>query len=243
MKEFFNNTKEKATAKAKELFAKRKNLKGKVLAGTILTTFTVVLAVSTVVVFAKSEARNSNIEQAAVYGSAKITELEAEYARGLEAQPQVAEAVEVAEVAEAVENAEADAAAEEAFNEYSDSETYEAQWSEDEYYDDWTDYVEPAAYPVNTDYYTASQLRFNGVIYSGGWRWTYYSQRVLPGGGLRIPGRHVDENGYVCDGNGRICLASSVLGYGTIVSTPFGKEGCVYDSGCNADTLDVYTNF
>ena len=93
------------------------------------------------------------------------------------------------------------------------------------------------------EYYTADQLRFLGEIYAGGWRWTWYSQNVLPGGGLSIPGRHVDENGYICDENDRICLASEDLAYGTVVSTPFGKEGCVYDCGCAYGTLDVYVDF
>ena len=53
----------------------------------------------------------------------------------------------------------------------------------------------------------------------------------------------VDENGYVCDENDRICLASSDLEWGTVVSTPFGKEGCVYDCGCDSGTLDVYVDF
>ena len=82
-----------------------------------------------------------------------------------------------------------------------------------------------------------------GVLYWGSWRWTWYSERVLPGGGLYIPGRHVNDNGYVCDGNGYICLASSVLGRGTVVETPFGWQGKVYDSGCASDTLDVYVNW
>lgn len=91
--------------------------------------------------------------------------------------------------------------------------------------------------------YSPSYFRKMGVINWGGWRWTWYSQRVLPGGGLSIPGRHVDNQGYVCDGSNRICLASSDLSYGTVVSTPFGKDGCVYDSGCSHGTLDVYTDF
>lgn len=95
----------------------------------------------------------------------------------------------------------------------------------------------------NSGTYSASDLRSMGVINWGGWRWTWYSQRVLPGGGLNIPGRHVDGNGYVCDGNGYICLASGSLAKGTVVNTPFGKAGKVYDSGCAANTLDVYTNF
>lgn len=88
--------------------------------------------------------------------------------------------------------------------------------------------------------YSFDELMWMGVIYWGDYRWTYYSESILPGGGLNIPGRYTDETGFVCDGNGYICLASSDLGYGTIVSTPFGRMGCVYDSGCPSGTLDVY---
>ena len=91
--------------------------------------------------------------------------------------------------------------------------------------------------------YSASYLKQMGVITWNNYRWTWYSQKVLPGGGLSIPGRHVDENGYVCDENGRICLASGFVDKGTVVSTPFGKEGCVYDYCATANTYDVYTNF
>lgn len=91
--------------------------------------------------------------------------------------------------------------------------------------------------------YSASYLKQMGVITWNNYRWTWYSQKVLPGGGLNIPGRHVDENGYVCDENGRICLASGFVDNGTVVSTPFGKEGCVYDYCATANTYDVYTNF
>lgn len=96
---------------------------------------------------------------------------------------------------------------------------------------------------VETSVYEADDFRSAGVIYSNGYRWTWYSQRVLPGGGLDIPGRHVGEDGYIKDENGRLCLASSTLPKGTIVETPFGVEGCVYDSGCEEGTLDVYTDF
>lgn len=91
--------------------------------------------------------------------------------------------------------------------------------------------------------YSPSVFRNKGVVHWGGWRWTYYSQRVLPGGGLKIPGRHVNSMGYVCDGNGYICLAATSLRKGTIVDTPFGAKGKVYDSGCPYGTLDVYTNW
>lgn len=91
--------------------------------------------------------------------------------------------------------------------------------------------------------YSASYLKQMGVINWNNYRWTWYSQRVLAGGGLNIPGRHVDENGYVCDVNDRICLASGFTDKGTIVQTPFGKEGCVYDYCATPNTYDVYTDF
>lgn len=84
----------------------------------------------------------------------------------------------------------------------------------------------------------------DGIEYWGGYRWTYYSELVLPGEGLDIPGRYTDNNGYVCDGNNYICLASDSLPKGTVVSTPFGKDGKVYDCGCGADDiLDVYCSW
>ena len=84
--------------------------------------------------------------------------------------------------------------------------------------------------------------RSKGVVYYNGHRETWYSQKVLPGGGLKIPGRHVDSRGLVCDGNGYICVASSDLIKGTIVETSLGT-GKVYDSGCAKNTIDIYTNW
>lgn len=126
----------------------------------------------------------------------------------------------------------------------------EEDWEDEDWEEDWDE--EEEEYSDNSDrnlsydydeWYSADELRFLGVIYAGDFRWTWYSQNVLPGGGLQIPGRHVDENGYICDENDRICLASSDLEWGTIVTTPFGKEGCIYDSGCASGTLDVYVDF
>lgn len=92
--------------------------------------------------------------------------------------------------------------------------------------------------------YSPSDLKFQGVLYWGGWRWTWYSEKVLPGGGLSIPGRNTEKNtGFVCDGDGYICLASGSLSKGTIVDTPFGYLGKVYDCGCTADVLDVYVGW
>lgn len=92
----------------------------------------------------------------------------------------------------------------------------------------------------NDVFYSASDFQMIGVIYWYNWRWTYYSERILPGNGLDIPSRHNDENGYVCDGDNYICLASSSLSKGTIIDTPLGKQGKIYDSGCASDVIDVY---
>ena len=96
---------------------------------------------------------------------------------------------------------------------------------------------------VSNALYTPGQFQNLGVIYYGDYRWTWYSERVLPGGGLKIPGRHNDENGYICDEDGYICLASSILSKGTILNTPFGKQGKIYDSGCAVGTVDVYVSW
>ena len=81
-----------------------------------------------------------------------------------------------------------------------------------------------------------------GVNYFNGHKETWYSQRVLPGGGLKIPGRHVDGQGLVCDGDGYICVASSDYSKGTIVETSLGT-GKVYDCGCASGTIDIYTDW
>lgn len=94
------------------------------------------------------------------------------------------------------------------------------------------------------EYYAsnAASLRFNGVRDSGGWHYTWYSQRVLPGWGLDIPGRHVGLAGMIMDGDGNVCVASSSLSKGTTLETPFGMAK-VYDTGCPYGTIDVYTNW
>ena len=94
--------------------------------------------------------------------------------------------------------------------------------------------------------YTLRELQFHGVIRWNGYKFTYYSQSVLPGGGLVIPGRHVNANGYVADSNGYIVLAAPRgVAKGTVYDTPFGNKGKVYDTCASCTTspmwLDVYT--
>ena len=95
--------------------------------------------------------------------------------------------------------------------------------------------------------YTRKQFKRRGRIRWRGWSWTWYTQRILPGRRLKIPGRHVDKQGFVCDKDGYIVLASSI-GYKKckkILPTPFGKYGKVYDTNgtWNYGWRDVYTNW
>lgn len=87
-------------------------------------------------------------------------------------------------------------------------------------------------------YVSYSRFMVLGVLYQDGFRYTYYSQRVLPGGGLDIPGRHV-EGGYVRDKNNYIVLASKYHKKGTVIDTPIGL-GKVYDYCPTNRTIDVY---
>lgn len=87
--------------------------------------------------------------------------------------------------------------------------------------------------------YSLNEFLFTGKIYWDNLEFTYYSQSVLPGGGLTIPGRHINEGGYVADENGYIVLAGSAE-KGTIYNTPFGYQGKIYDMGTFGNHLDVY---
>lgn len=99
-------------------------------------------------------------------------------------------------------------------------------------------YETPVYTEGSGDQLTASK----GVVYYNGHRETYYSQKVLPGNGLNIPGRYVAGDGTVRDADNYICVASSDLAKGTIVETSLGTAK-VYDSGCASGTIDIYTNW
>ena len=88
---------------------------------------------------------------------------------------------------------------------------------------------------------SAGQFKRDGIIYTDEYKFTWYSEKVLPGGGLNIPGRYSDGD-YVRDENDYIVLASRDLPKGTIVETPFG-DGKVYDVCRDSGTIDVYTSF
>ena len=103
------------------------------------------------------------------------------------------------------------------------------------------DSEEVVSYPERSTekLYDLQTFMFSGVINWQGLKFTYYSQSVLPGGGLQIPGRHVNKDGYVSDGDGYIVLAGSAP-KGTVYDTPFGYQGKIYDRGTVGNHLDVY---
>lgn len=90
--------------------------------------------------------------------------------------------------------------------------------------------------------YSPEDLQYHGVLHDGLHTYTWYSQQVLPGGGLDISGRHVSGEGFVRDGDGLICVASSDYEKGTELDSPFGRVK-VYDTGCASGTLDVYVDW
>ena len=99
--------------------------------------------------------------------------------------------------------------------------------------------------PIVIHNYNGKGLTKRGGVYwnpNTGLKETWYSQKVLPGGGLDIPGRHVNNEGFVCDGDGYICVSSSTYPKGTIIETSRGM-GKVYDSGCAPGILDIYVDW
>lgn len=83
-----------------------------------------------------------------------------------------------------------------------------------------------------------------GVCHYNGHKETYYSEKVLPGGGLKIPGRHVADDGTIRDEDGYICVASdlSFMERGSTLMTSLGPAK-VYDTGCDYGTIDIYVNW
>ena len=81
-----------------------------------------------------------------------------------------------------------------------------------------------------------------GRIWYNGHTETYYTQKVLPGGGLAIPGRHIASDGTIRDADGYIVLASDDYPRGTVVETSLGA-GKVYDTGSGSGNIDLYTDW
>ena len=122
----------------------------------------------------------------------------------------------------------------------------EAQVVDEWYYEE---YWEPVYYYSwqsidESDGISAREFQWLGVVEDNGVKYTWYSENVLPGGGLddlNANGRWSDGD-FVRDGDGYIAVASSDYEKGTVVDTPWG-EGKVYDTGCESGKIDVYTSF
>ncbi|WP_461203099.1 LysM peptidoglycan-binding domain-containing protein [Enterococcus sp. N342-3-1-2] len=82
----------------------------------------------------------------------------------------------------------------------------------------------------------------DGINYYNGVRESYYSQKVLPGGGLSIPGRHVASDGTIRDADGYIVVASDNQAKGSTGQSSLGAYK-VYDTGVGHSGIDVYTNW
>ena len=88
---------------------------------------------------------------------------------------------------------------------------------------------------------TPEQFKDYGEFRWHDWRYTWYSEKVLPGGGLDIPGRWSDTY-FVRDENNYICVACTDLSYGSIGETPWGL-GKVYDTGNAHNSIDIYVTW
>lgn len=83
-------------------------------------------------------------------------------------------------------------------------------------------------------------FRSMGVIYLHGYRYTYYSSRVLY--------HHRTPEWYACDdhlyrtADGYVVVASRDHAIGSIVPTPFG-QGKVLDRCVHSGNIDIYVNF
>lgn len=89
--------------------------------------------------------------------------------------------------------------------------------------------------------FTIDEFEFMGIVNWNGNKFSYYSERVLPGPALQIPGRHTSD-GFVRDEEGYI-VAAIAGPKGLIFATPFGAPAKVYDYcvGCEPHQVDLYT--
>ena len=109
------------------------------------------------------------------------------------------------------------------------------------YYNDEGDF---SAYSSD-DYITTDEFIDCGIVNYDDNIFTYYSENVLPGNGLDIPGRYTDDEGYVCDVDGYVVLATpdeDIYPRYSTIELPTGRMGKFYDY-CPEGSIDVYVNW
>ena len=89
-----------------------------------------------------------------------------------------------------------------------------------------------------------ADFQYVGIFSWNGWQWTYYLMSQFPGQtSTPVEGRYVNDRGLVCDKDGYVILASVDLPPYTVMETPLGQMGKVYDTGCPHGIIDIYTNW
>jgi hypothetical protein len=95
------------------------------------------------------------------------------------------------------------------------------------------------------DYITTDEFIDCGIINYNDNIFTYYSENVLPGNGLDVPGRYTDDEGYVCDEDNYVVLATpdeDIYPRYSTIELPTGRMGKFYDY-CPEGSIDVYVNW
>lgn len=93
---------------------------------------------------------------------------------------------------------------------------------------------------ATVDVAAAQNFKYQGVIYQDGFRYTYYSSRVLYH--YRTGEWWAGADGIYRDSSGYVIVASDSDAFGSLVPTPFGT-GKVYDTGAGYGTRDIYVNW
>lgn len=90
--------------------------------------------------------------------------------------------------------------------------------------------------------YTFKDFEKLGIVDWEIYRFTWYSEQVLPGQKLDIPGRYTDTDGFVKDKDGYIVAATLGGEQGAIYPTPFGLYAKTYDycATCEVGQIDLY---
>lgn len=158
------------------------------------------------------------------------------------------EVVEIVEpeVEEIVEEYYEEEYVEEEYYEESAAEAYEEPEVQEEYYEEPEpeEYYEEPAANTSEYLYNITDLSRAGIINYNGYRFTWYTSNEWTGNPAygKPEGSWVDENGCWRDPDGYLMLASDSLAPYSVVDTPFGLQGKIYDCGPGADDiLDVYT--